>query len=45
MKLTKIKSGDRQLLVEPIRTLFWRPLDVLLFRRGTNIFFTTFSTI
>jgi hypothetical protein len=34
-----------QVLVEPTRTLFWRPLDVLLFRRGTNIFFTTFSTI
>jgi hypothetical protein len=31
------------LLVEPTRTLFWRPLDVLLFRRGTNIFFPTSS--
>jgi hypothetical protein len=32
------KSGDRQVLVEPTGTLFWRPLDVLLFRRARNIF-------
>jgi hypothetical protein len=27
-----------QVLVEPTGTLFWRPLDVLLFRRARNIF-------
>jgi hypothetical protein len=31
MKVTKVKSG--QVLVETTGTLFWRPLDVLLFRR------------
>jgi hypothetical protein len=31
--------------VEPIGTLFWRPLDVLLFRRALKYFFTTFSTV
>jgi hypothetical protein len=39
------KSGDRQVLVEPTMALLWRPLDVLLFRRPKNIFFTTFSTV
>jgi hypothetical protein len=39
------KIGDRQVLVEPTMTLLWRPLDVLLFRRPKNIFFTTFSTV
>jgi hypothetical protein len=39
------KSGDRQVLVEPTMALLWRPLDVLLFRRPENIFFTTFSTV
>jgi hypothetical protein len=38
-----VKSGDSQVLVEPTGTLFWRPLDVLLFRPARNIFFTTFS--
>jgi hypothetical protein len=28
--MTKVKSGDDQVLVEPTGTLFWRPLDVLL---------------
>ncbi|KAH0816464.1 hypothetical protein GEV33_006327 [Tenebrio molitor] len=27
MKVTKVKSGDGQVLVEPTGTLFWRPLD------------------
>jgi hypothetical protein len=35
------KSGNRQVLVEPTMAL----LDVLLFRRAENIFFTTFSTV
>jgi hypothetical protein len=39
------KIGDRQVLVEPTMALLWRPLDVLLFRRPKNIFFTTFSTV
>jgi hypothetical protein len=39
------KIGDRQVLVEPTMALLWRPLDVLLFRRPENIFFTTFSTV
>jgi hypothetical protein len=39
------KSGDRQVLVEPTMALLWRPLDVLLFRRPENIYFTTFSTV
>jgi hypothetical protein len=39
------KSGDRQVLVEPTMALLWRPLDVLLFQRPKNIFFTTFSTV
>jgi hypothetical protein len=39
------KSGDRQVLVEPTMALLWRPLDVLLFRRPENIFFTTFSIV
>jgi hypothetical protein len=46
------KSGDGQVLVEPMAptveptmALLWRPLDVLLFRRPENIFFTTFSTV
>jgi hypothetical protein len=39
------KSGDRQVLVEPTMTLLWWPLDVLLFWRPKNIFFTTFSTV
>jgi hypothetical protein len=39
------KSGDPQVLVEPTMELLWRPLDVLLFRRSKNIFFTTFSTV
>jgi hypothetical protein len=29
MKVTKVKSVDGQVLVEPTGTLFWRPLDVL----------------
>jgi hypothetical protein len=32
-------------LVEPTMALLWRPLDVLLFQRPKNIFFTTFSTV
>jgi hypothetical protein len=32
-------------LVEPTMALLWRSLDVLLFRRPENIFFTTFSTV
>jgi hypothetical protein len=39
------KSGNRQVLVEPTMALVWRPIDVLLFRRPQNIFFTTFSTV
>jgi hypothetical protein len=39
------KSGDPQVLVEPTMELLWRPLDVLLFRRSKNIFFTTVSTV
>jgi hypothetical protein len=39
------KSGNRQVLVKPTMALLWRPLDVLLFRRPENIFFTTFSTV
>jgi hypothetical protein len=39
------KTGDCQVLVEPTMALLWRPLDVLLFRRPKNIFFTTFSTV
>jgi hypothetical protein len=39
------KSGDGQVLVEPTMALLWRPLDVLLFRRPKNIFFTIFSTV
>jgi hypothetical protein len=39
------KIGDRQVLVEPTMALLWWPLDVLLFRRPKNIFFTTFSTV
>jgi hypothetical protein len=39
------KIGDRQVLVEPTMALLWQPLDVLLFRRPKNIFFTTFSTV
>jgi hypothetical protein len=39
------KIGDRQVLVEPTMALLWRPLDVLVFRRPKNIFFTTFSTV
>jgi hypothetical protein len=38
------KSGNRQVLLEPTMALLWRPLDVLLFRRPKNIFFTTPST-
>jgi hypothetical protein len=38
MKMTKVKSS--QVLVEP--TLFWRPLDVLLFRRARKYFFHNF---
>jgi hypothetical protein len=34
-----------QMLVESTGTLFWRPLDVLLFRRALKYFFTTFSTV
>jgi hypothetical protein len=34
MKVTKVKIVDCQVLVEPTGTLFWRPLDVLLFRRA-----------
>jgi hypothetical protein len=41
-------GGNRQVLVEPMAptveptmALLWRPLDVLLFRRPENIFFTT----
>jgi hypothetical protein len=45
MKVTKVKSGDGQVLVEPTVTLFWRPLDVLPFRRARKYFFTTFSTV
>jgi hypothetical protein len=39
------KSGNRHVRVEPTMALLWRPLDVLLFRRPENIFFTTFSTV
>jgi hypothetical protein len=42
MKVTKVKSGDGQVLVEPTGTLFWRPLDVLLFRRARKYFFHNF---
>jgi hypothetical protein len=28
MKVTKVKNGDGQVLVELTGTLFWRPLDV-----------------
>jgi hypothetical protein len=54
MEVTKVKSGDGQVLVEPgdgqvlvepTGTLFWRPLDVLSFRRARKYFFTTFSTV
>jgi hypothetical protein len=38
-------GGNRQVLVEPTMALLWRPLDLLLFRRPENIFFTTFSTV
>jgi hypothetical protein len=31
-----------QMLVEPTGTLFWRPLDVLLFRRTLKYFFHNF---
>jgi hypothetical protein len=40
MKVTKVKSGDGQVLVEPTGTLFWRPLDVLSFRRARKYFFS-----
>jgi hypothetical protein len=34
------KSGDRQVLVEPTMALLWRPLDVPLFRRPKNYYFS-----
>jgi hypothetical protein len=40
--VTKVKSGDGQVLVEPTGTLFWRPLDVLSFRRARKYFFHNF---
>jgi hypothetical protein len=33
------KTGDRQVLVEPTRTLFWRPPDALPLRRARKHFF------